>query len=89
MAHRVNATLPDDVYEVLRKYSALMGTTPSTVLRDFVIEMTPSFSGVIEAVRLAEGNKKKALEEIQSLLLDRVHEAVSLSSDVQREISGL
>lgn len=89
MAHRVNATLPDDVYEVLRKYSALMGTTPSTVLRDFVIEMTPSFSGVIDAVRLAEGNKKKALEEIQSLLLDRVHEAVSLSSEVQREISGL
>ena len=89
MTHYIKVSAPDDVYSVLKSYADVMGTTPSTLLRDLIVEMTPAFSGVVEAMRVADENKHAALSRMQSVLLNGISTASSLAVEVQEEITRL
>ncbi len=89
MTHYIKISAPDDVYGVLKAYADLMGTTPSTLIRDLIIEISPAFNGVVEAMKVAEQNKHVALSRMQGVLLNGISSASSLASEVQEEINGL
>ena len=89
MTHYIKVSAPDDVYEVLKTYAELMGTTPSTLVRDLIVEIAPAFRGVVEAVQAADHSKQAALSCMQGVLLDGISAASSLAAQVQEEITGL
>lgn len=67
MVHPVKVSAPDDVYDVLKAYAAVLGSTPSTVIRDLLIELAPSFHGVVAAVQLLQEDKRGALLRVQGV----------------------
>lgn len=89
MSHRVNITLPDDIYDALKEYSDIMQTQPTTVARDLLMEVMPSFIAITQAVKEAESSKKNALSSMQSVLIDRLSSGAALANELQQEIKNL
>ncbi len=88
MSHRVNITLPDDVYLALKEYAAVNNSQPTTIARDLLIEMMPSFIAVTKAAKEAQNSKKTALMSLQSVLIDGIHNASGISSELQKELNS-
>lgn len=82
--HYIKVSAPDDVYDVLKAYAAVLGSTPSTVIRDLLVEIAPSFQGVVDAIRLVDNDKHNALSRIQSVLLNGISDASALAVSVQK-----
>lgn len=89
MSHRVNITLPDEIYEALKEYSDVMQTQPTTVARDLLLEVMPSFIAITQAIKEAENSKKNALSTMQSVLLNHLSTGTTLASELQQEIKNL
>lgn len=86
MAHPIKVSAPDDVYDILKQYAAVMGSTPSTVIRDLLVEIAPSFQGVVDAMRSVQEDKQGALLKIQGVLLVGINDATALASEVNKGI---
>lgn len=87
MVKRVNVTLSDDHYEVLKAYSFVVGRTPTRLVGDLIEEFIPAFSAMVEAAQSVENDKNSALLKYQELLLDSMKNAVTISSELHGEIS--
>ena len=75
MVRRVNITLSDSDYEVLKSYSIIMGRSPTRLVGDVLQELIPSFSGVVEAAKVVNDDRSAALSKLQTLLLTGIHQA--------------
>mgnify|MGYP001183663893 FL=1 len=85
MAHRVNVTLSDQDYETLKAYASLLGITPTNFAGKLIEELCPSFKVVIEASKLAENNKDKAMNALNKLALSAIAHTATVA---QLEITG-
>ena len=86
MSHRVNVTLSDEDYEILKAYSLLLGKSPTTFLGNLTEELCPIFKSVIEASKLAENNKDKAMNALNKLALSAIAHTANVA---QLEITEL
>lgn len=77
MTHVVKLTLPDDLYETLKDYSAILGSSPSAFVRHLLLELSPSFEGVIDAVKTAEEDKQGTILKLQRLFLEGIVDSTS------------
>jgi hypothetical protein len=62
---RVNLTIPQETYDVLKEYSDLHGNKIGTEITNFLIESKPIFMMAIESIKLAETDKQKAIDLLQ------------------------
>ena len=88
MSRRVSLTLSDEEYEVLKAYAKAANLTPTTVVHKLFTELVPVFSSVVIAAQLAEEDKKASLIKLQSALLDGIHTATGISSELQKDLSS-
>ena len=84
MVKRVNVTLSDDHYETLKAYSAVVGRSPTRLVGDMLIDFMPSFSAMVAAARLVDANKSDAVNQLNSLFLDTLHDAVTAVKDINK-----
>lgn len=87
MTRRVNLTLTDDEYEVLKAYSLITKTTPTGVIHSIFQELIPVFTAVVSAVEIADQDKKASLSKLQTVLIDGIHNASGISSELQKELN--
>lgn len=87
MTRRVNLTLTDEEYEVLKAYSLAAKTTPTGVIHSIFQELIPVFQTVVSAVEMADKDKKASLSKLQTVLIDEIHNASGISSELQKELS--
>lgn len=87
MTRRVNLTLTDEEYEVLKAYSLITKTTPTGVIHSLFQELIPVFKTVVSAVEIADQDKKSSLSKLQTVLIDGIYNASSISSDLQKELN--
>jgi hypothetical protein len=83
---RVNLSLSESEYEVLKVYAEVMNSNPTSIIHNVIQELIPVFRSVSEAINLAESNKNASLLKLQSTLLDGLNAAATISSDLQKEI---
>ena len=83
---RVNLSLSESEYEVLKVYAEVMNSNPTRIIHNVIQELIPVFRSVSEAINLAESNKNASLLKLQSTLLDGLNAATTISSDLQKEI---
>lgn len=83
---RVNLSLSESEYEVLKVYAEVMNSNPTSIIHNVIQELIPVFRSVSEAINLAESNKNASLLKLQSTLLDGLNAATTISSDLQKEI---
>lgn len=83
---RVNLSLSESEYEVLKVYAEVMNSNPTSIVHNVIQELIPVFRSVSEAINLAESNKNASLLKLQSTLLDGLNAATTISSDLQKEI---
>jgi len=62
---RVNLTIPQETYDVLKEYSDLHGNRIGTEITNFLIESTSIFALAIESIKIAETDKEKAINLLQ------------------------
>lgn len=87
MTRRVNLTLTDEEYEVLKAYSLATKKTPTGVIHSIFQELIPVFQTVVFAVEMADKDKKASLSKLQTVLIDGIHNASGISSELQKELS--
>lgn len=75
VVHRVNVTLSDSDYEILKSYASIMGRSPTRLVGDMLKELIPAFSGVVEAAKIVNDDRNLALNKLQTLLLNGIHQA--------------
>ena len=75
VVHRVNVTLSDSDYEILKSYASIMGRSPTRLVGDMLKELIPSFSGVVEAAKIVNDDRNLALNKLQTLLLNGIYQA--------------
>lgn len=75
MVHRVNVTLSDSDYEILKSYASIMGRSPTRLVGYMLKELIPSFSGVVEAAKIVNDDRNLALNKLQTLLLNGIYQA--------------
>ena len=80
---RVNLTLPPEVLEVVKKYSALMGKPHSTMLRDLIIEILPMMEMTIELSEKVKQEKENAFIELQLSALNTLGHTLTTITDEQ------
>ena len=83
---RVNLSLSESEYEVLKAYAEVMKSNHTSIVHDIIQELIPVFQSVSEAINLAESNKNASLLKLQSTLIDGLNAATTISSDLQKEI---
>lgn len=49
MVKRVNVTLSDDHYDILKSYAAVVGRSPTRLVGDMLIDFMPAFSAMVDA----------------------------------------
>ena len=86
MTHYIKVSAPDEIYEILKNYANCLGSTPSTVLRELLIEISPSLQGVVNALSSFDTDKKNALIKVQDVLLDGILGATNISLAIQKGI---
>lgn len=89
MSHRVNLTLPPELYASLSAYAAANKSTPSTIVRDLLLELSPLFDNITACLNEADASKKDLLTGLQSTLIQGISTASSISHELQQEITGL
>lgn len=87
MSRRVNLTLTDEEYEVLKAYSLAAKTTPTGVIHSIFQELIPVFKTVVSAVEIADQDKKASLSKLQTVLIDGIHNASGISSELHKELN--
>jgi len=76
---RINLTIPSNAHDVLVGYAEMLDKPLSTAVRELIIEMIPSMKMSIEAYKLAETDKDKALNKLYEGLIEGVSNATQLS----------
>ena len=87
MTRRVNLTLTDEEYEVLKAYSFITKTTPTGIIHSIFQELIPVFQTVVSAVEIADKDKMASLSKLQAVLIDGIHNASGISSELQKELN--
>jgi hypothetical protein len=87
MSKRVNLTIPDEEYSILQRYAEALGTTPSTVGRDLLCQVSQSMRGVVEALDAAGDDKQKAILLMQAELMKGIASSSSESVELQKEFN--
>jgi hypothetical protein len=88
MSRRVNLTLTDKEYEILKAYSLVTKTTPTGVIHSIFQELIPVFQTVVSAIEVADKDKNASLSKLQAVLIDRIHSAAGISSELQKEMNS-
>jgi chemotaxis regulatin CheY-phosphate phosphatase CheZ len=81
MAHqnpRVNLTLPQDIYDMLGRMSAVTGQPRATIVRELLIDAKPHLDVIIQALILAKQEKLEAMESLVPTLERLSNEAKDL-----------
>lgn len=84
MVKRVNVTLSDDHYDILKSYSAVVGRSPTRLVGDMLIDFMPAFSAMVDASRLVDDDKSAVLHRLQGLFLDTLQDTVSVVNGVRK-----
>lgn len=80
---RVFLTLPPELFELLGQLSALTGQPRSTIVRELLIEATPQFRAIVEALTLAKQKKIEALETLTPTLESLSKQTKSLAEEMR------
>ena len=86
---RVSITISDDDYKIIADYAAIAQKPPTTIVRDLVVELLPTFKAVVDAVKQVGIDKQSAISSMQLELLSRLNDASSVSYDLQKELTKL
>lgn len=87
MKKRVSLTLSDGEYQVLKDYSDLLKTTPTTVIYELFNEVFPTFKLLVDASKEADVDKRNTLLKLQFTLLNGIHNAAGVSAEIQKELN--
>lgn len=63
---RVNVTVPQETFDVLKSYSELLDKRVGTIVAEFLVESTPLFQDILSAAEMAKKSEADALAYIQS-----------------------
>ena len=65
---RVNLSLSESEYEVLKVYAEVMNSNPTSIIHNVIQELIPVFRSVSEAINLAESNKNASLLKLLKVI---------------------
>lgn len=86
---RISITLSEDDYNLIAEYAEIFQKPPTTIVRDLVVELLPTFKAVVDAVKQVGIDKQAAISSMQLELLSRLSDAASVSHDLQKELKKL
>jgi predicted DNA-binding protein len=80
---RINLTIPPDLFELLGQLASLTGQPRSTIVRELLIEATPQFQAIVEALTLAKQKKIEALESLTPTLESLSRQTKNLAEEMR------
>ena len=84
MVKRVNVTLSDDHYEILKAYAVVVGRSPTRLVGDMLIDFMPAFSSMVNAARLVDTNRADAINQINTLFLSTLQDSVTTVNEINK-----